>query len=297
MANPAASDFARLMAEANGRMGASSPPVDETSGTRCGNSQRVVASAGGVADGLLHPTFTVFERVFRKLPPRGSGNASRSSPVVFELGSFQVEASRTLAIGDYEFLPFRLGGVGGSDPVPLEDGRLSSSIGFDLTISQTLGTETSYDLLPTEPQIDGQEGFFGQPQIPSPFPSLQGAPSGLPALAPNLSSPTFAFDPGDAAAAFTPPLAPNDPTIFRRKRSSLNNTPRGAATLPQRRARMGAPDLPFTLYGQSGQTVQLRAVLYEPLVVPIAYFQARISGYYISANALASLLKGTAPCL
>ena len=262
---------------------ANSPTVDELGGARCKNSVRTVTAGGDVAQRLQHPSFEVFERVYRKLPPSGILTASPDRPSTFEIGAFQVENQKTLAITTYEFLPFVQGGIGGAQP--LSDGAESTSIGFDINVSNTLNVDSAYQLVPTPTQA-AQQAAWGDAQFE-----------------PVITNQVDLQSPAAVAQAFGPtgPLIPSSGPVFNptdqtRANSFVKSAPRGSATLPQQRARMGSTEQPFTIYVPSTSAVQLRAIVYNPVTVPIAFFQARISGFMLDANVAAAVLEGLKPC-
>lgn len=107
---------------------------------------------GDVMRRLQHPAFTTLERMQRIGPPTSgawfSPQVSLSNTVQFELVNFEVPRGQQAWVFDYEFQVYRQSGVDPGDIVKAEEGRYSSSIGFDVTVDgQRIGA-IQYGLVP-----------------------------------------------------------------------------------------------------------------------------------------------------
>lgn len=68
-------------------------------------------------------------------------------------------------------------------------------------------------------------------------------------------------------------------------------SPAGLSLLPPRSTRQGDPELPFTIYGKEGQGVNVSAVVYRRISMPIVALTASVQGYLISQQVGESLLQ------
>jgi len=99
-----------------------------------------------------------FEQLYRKLPPRGMYSATPTKPVTFTMGSFQVPKSMVLVIVDYNFDIYRFSGAAASDFVPIETNRLSTQVGWDITVDQVRQGQLSYQIIPSV-QTQAEQSF------------------------------------------------------------------------------------------------------------------------------------------
>lgn len=117
---------------------------------------------GDVIRRLEHPAFTTLERMRRIGPPVNGAwfnpNVSPQSPVQFEILSFKVPRGQQAWVFDYSFSLYRQSGVDPGDLVKAEDGRFSSSIGFDVTLDGQRVGAIQYGLVPI-PQPLGRPQF------------------------------------------------------------------------------------------------------------------------------------------
>lgn len=139
----------RLMRDAlgpPGRIEAGPPGMGEAPPTL------VHEPGGDVLRRLEHPAFTTLERMRRVGPPTNgswfSPQVSQQNVVQFELVNFEVPRGQQAWVFDYQFSIFRQSGVDPGDIVRAEDGRFSSSVGFDVQIDgQRIGA-IQYGLVP-----------------------------------------------------------------------------------------------------------------------------------------------------
>lgn len=228
-----------------------SPAVGSVSG--CADATRTVIAGGAMGQMLMHPSFVPFQLTFRKLPDDGVYNASKTRQYAFEIGSFTVPTNMTLAVAEYSFLPYRLSGIAPGEAVPLEPGRLSLDVAYDLNISQTRKGNIKTELIP---------------QLPSPSGNAF------------LSSPTV----GGGSESFNVNV-----------KSGLSNFGDGLM-IQDFKKQQGPEKFPFTYYVNSNQAVQMRVIVFDTITIPIAFFEAVLSGYLMPQNTLESMLEGVAPC-
>lgn len=257
-------------------------------GTVCGDSTRVHLAGGEVVSKLLAKAFMPFERLYRKeVPPGAYLNASPRSPVTWELGAFAVPDQQALIVADYRFTAYRVG-PGAGDPIPLEPERLSTSLGYVIGGRSMAQINAQLQLVPTPPQSQQQQVLNQNTlQVPwSPLPTPTGLLAG------------FGF--GLTGPASQPPGSfpgyPENPTVFNQAAGVVQSPSTGSPVLPQTSLRVGARDMPFTLYFESSDSVQLLATVYKPLSTPLAYIEGQVSGFLINGNTLEALLQGVRPC-
>lgn len=263
----------------------SQPANGEGGVATCGRQTqalRVIQSGGDFAKAIRHPIFTPLEQLWRKLPDDGIFEATPSNPSMIEIGAFQVPANQSLILGEFVFQPFRYNGVIANDLLPLEQQRLPTAIGYDLNFSQFRKGNLTFEIIPTNAPQNSRAAFLN----PNPFTTI-------------LQGPTVQFDPGPIADLYDEePDVPDTPdAIFNRAQSTPTSSPAGAALIPPtERSGQGPENFPFTYIVNENDVVQIRVYIFQPLSVPIAFFQASISGYLVSTQRLEMLLKGMEPC-
>lgn len=247
---------------------------------------RTIPAGGDVTALLLHPSFTPFERVFRKLPEEGLFQASPSRPYTFEMGSFHVPKTMALAIAEYRFDVYRFG-VAPFDQIPLERRRFPLAIGYDITINQYRQGNLQIDILPVPAPT--QQTAFDQ------------IPTGGTVTTGKSVNPLDLFDE-------VPTTVPTVQTIYDTtslggvndaalSQAFVNTVGAGNALLPQNQdPTQGPTRFPFTYYAKENQAVQLRAAIFNPITIPIAFFEAMLLGYLMPLNTLEAMLSSVAPC-
>lgn len=217
----------------------------------------LVHEAGGdTVSGLLHPAFTVLERLYRTLPEGGwfSPSVSPASPVQFQMGSFTVPPNLTLWLTDYEFSVYRPSGIDPGDFLRAAEGRYSNVMGFDITIGGQRLSNLSYQLDPAPVTLSRQ-----------------------------------AFEPPPGARAVQAQFDRASVNSFASTASP------GTSLLPPWDKTQGPRGGPFTfVVGQGGQ-VNLNCVIFNTIPSPIAAVQGRCAGYLINENVSDSLLNRVRP--
>jgi hypothetical protein len=222
---------------------------------RKGDIQRVQLAGGLLDTYAMDPNSVPLEYVFRKLPPLGLFTATSQRPVRFKMGSFEVPNSMTFLMLDTWYAIFRPSGVVPDDFVLLEDRRLSTSIGWDITVSSK------------------HQGNFHYESIPSPVIPLGSQ-----------------FNPVPQTG-----IATDDQ--FNTARQASNQVPGGGALAmsPQRHHRDGLMQVPYSWVAQSNEIVEMFAIAFNPVPIPVAFFESSITGVLLSSNAATEFLKGTRP--
>jgi hypothetical protein len=224
-----------------------------------GEAPSLVQMPGGrTIDELLHPSFSIFEQLYRALPEEGwfDPNVSPTSPVQFQLGAFEVPKNQALWLFDYEFSVFRPSGVDPGDFVEAARGRFSNVMGFDVTLSGQRKGNLSYQLDPAPVGLTRQE----------------------------FEAPIGTSRPA-AAAAFN----------RARANSFASTASPGTSLLPVRPNTQGPRGGPFTFIVGEGSQVALNCVIFNTVTAPLAAIQGRQAGYLVHQNLSESLLNRVRP--
>lgn len=240
-----------------------SPDEGEATGWGCDAAQRVQLAGGALNTLLVHPMVSPFEQLYRRLPSEGmfSAGVSPERPFVFELGAFRVPDTFDLLLFDLRPDIYRFQGVDPGDTVPVENRRFSSLMGFELTVDQRHLGNVRFEIDPIPIQQTTQ------------------------AFAPEIRSSEF------SQVLNTPPAKFN----IAASNSFANAAGAGLSLLPQRPQRYGALSVPFTLYVRSGQTVQVRCVIFRPIPSPIAFVEYDIAGLLLPDEWVSSMTECMKP--
>lgn len=211
---------------------------------------------GDIVQGVVHPAWSIIERLFRALPEESwfDPNVSPSSPVQFELGSFTVPANQEFWLFDYEFSVYRQSGIDPGDMVRAEDGRFSGVMGFDLTFGGRRLSDLLYQLDPVSVTLQRQS--FDPP------------------IGQRARQDQF-----DRAAA----------------QSFASTASPGTSLLPVRPNVQGARHAPFTLIAGQGTRVSLSVVIFKTVQTPIVTIQGTMGGFLIHTQVSQSLLNRIRP--
>jgi hypothetical protein len=234
--------------------------------SECG-SFRVQFAGSWLLQLANHPTTTPFERVFRKLPQDGIFAASPERPNVIELGVFTVPVSMVLLILDWRFDIYRPNGAIVGDVVPIEERRLALQIGWDVVFSGKRTANIEYEITPAPPTTS------------------------------SLAAYTSNFNPGIIPDNGPIPAASQDE--FDRIRFLQTQEPAGpgGSLLPQRHRLDVQPQMPFTYIVEANQRVQFLNIAFQPVPIPIAFFEAEFSGLLLGANAFKQFIEASNPCV
>lgn len=118
---------------------------------------------GDLLTKLLHPESRPFERMRRVLPEDSWFDAAVTprSPIQFEIDAFAVPKGTMYLMFSYRFTPYRFSGVDPGDIIPVESGRFSNLLGFDLLIDGQRMGNVQYGLDPVPVTL--QRRSFAQP--------------------------------------------------------------------------------------------------------------------------------------
>jgi len=273
-------ELAQRFLEANPGLQVGHAPPRPEPASHCATP--VVQAGGALASLLMHPSFVPFEQLYRKLPEEGMFSATPQRNFKFELGAFQVPGQMTFAFVDYSFRVYRLSGAAPGDTVPLESGRLSTLMGFDVTIDAYRKGNLQYQLDPT-PIEATKEAYVPPPSagtIASGSFGQGGTRTGIAAIAPS-APPQGASQVQFNAAPFARSAAPGGA---------------GLSLMPQRSERQGPLPLPFTYLVESNQRVQFQCTIFKSIPIPLAFFEVDVTGLLIPSNVVASLMHGLRAC-
>lgn len=229
-----------------------------------------VSIAGGLANQLmLHPSTIPFDRLWRRTPSPGmtSGALSPEKPFWCELGAYKVPDNMMLLIFDTRPDVYRPSGVAVGDAFPVISRSLSNVLGFTLTVDARVQGNIEFQLQPAPVVMSSQQAYPGGTGFNQAVQTVYGTVQ-QPSQFINSTQLALAQAGAFAGAAGS-----------------------GLATQPQCPDRYGARDLPFTLYAESGQTVQSRCVVWQPLPIPIAFIEYRCSGLLIPQNIAKQMLE------
>ena len=250
-------------------LGEAPPPAPYPGeGATCG-ADRVHLAGGALNSLLVDPSVVPFEQLYRRLPEEGMflDSVNPEQPFSFELGAFRVPNNFTLLLFDLRPDIYRFSGVDAGDTVPVESRRFSSIMGFQISVDQRQPGNLLYQLDPVPIQTFTQA--FTTPGV-----ALGDFP---PALAAALGAAQGSRFNIAAASSF----------------ASASGA--GQSLLPQRPTRPGPLSVPYTLYAHSGQTVQIRCVIFNPIPSPIAFIEYDIAGILLPEVYLNSLRECMKP--
>jgi hypothetical protein len=221
-------------------------------------AHRVLLAGGAIQGLIMHPSITPFEQLFRRLPEEGmfAVGVSPEKPFSFELGAFRVPGNMALMLFDLRPDIYRFSGIDAGDFVPVEARRFGSIMGFEITVDQKQPANIQFQVNPVPIQR-------GTPQAYT-VPIGQGA---QPQSAVNIAT----------ASAFGTAAGP------------------GLSLMPQRPTRYGPLSVPFTLFARSGQTVQVRCIIFRRIPSPIAFIEYDIAGMMMPEQTLDAMLGCMSP--
>lgn len=245
--------------------------------------QRVLQAGGELAAKLAHPAFVPFEKLYRKLAGAGIFTATPQNKLVIELGSFQVPQGMTFAMVDYRFDIYRQSGAAAGDWVPIEARRLSGQIGYDYQIADYRDANIEYQLQPTPA---ASPSTFGDPQVTGGV--IAAGAEYNQTMPPQIGNPFF---PPSAAPTF--PSAADFAMARATQTSSTGGI--GTALLPQRTERLGPLSMPFTDLVRESERILFKAVVFNPVPIPIVFFEVDVTGILMPANVLTSLYDQMVP--
>lgn len=225
-----------------------------------------VMFAGGQLGSYVTPTsITPFEALYRRLPQSGVFTATPAEPVIFDMGSFRVPEGMSLVMLDYRFDIYRPSGTTAGDFVPLEDKRLSTNVGWDISSDGVRQGNTHYEISPIPPQ-ENSPAFRSNPN-PGFIPGGPGSP---------------ASDAQFEQARFT---------------QAQSSSGDGLSIMPQRHHREGLLHVPASWVLKSGSNITLTCRVIRGIPIPIAFFEAEIFGFLLPTLHMEAIQKATASCI
>lgn len=256
------------------------------------HADRVVQAGGALASHLLPTNATPFSRLSRAVPGGGMFIASRRQPSTQVITSFIVPQGMSLALCGATIRPYVFDPLAPGDARPLEERRLSSSLGYDLTFSVggRLGNLQA-GLIPNPAAIGAQPAFPVQPASSVGFPALPRVPT-------NGQS-SVELQTAYGPLVLPPQQLPGIPEQGQNINPNQFVTAAGAggALQPQTQdPKQGPEDMPFTYFVHESESVTLSAVAYAPIRIPLAYLEGVLVGYLMPKSNLEALMAQMRPC-
>ena len=233
-----------------------STPLAGASAAFC-SVDRVVLAGGQLSSYVTPESIVPVEMVYRTLPQDGIFTATPQAPLTFDLGSFRVPAEMSFVLLDYHFDIYRPSGTTPGDFVPVEDNRLSTNVGWDITSNGRRQGNVHYELNPLPPQLNAV--------------SFPGSTVGTPAT-----------------------QAQFDAVKFQLAQSSAGDA---LSIMPQRHHRQGILNCPAPWIHKSGSNVTLTCRVMRGIPIPIAFFEAEMFGYLLPTMHMDAIGKASAPCI
>ena len=281
------------MGQANSRALFEGGPKNQPGTFDC-DADRIIPAGGALASHLLHPDVKPFSRVRRILSSSGLYMATKKRPYQAVVFAYTVPHETTLALCGATTRPYTFDPLAAGDAIPLENRRLSLSLGYDLTFSTAgrLGNVQA-GVIPIEADIQANVAY---PNIPTQ--SVGFAP--LPSQSNNGEASVFLQTVNTAYGVSlfeqqqtdgTPGNAtPENPRQF-------VLTAGGSGVQPQDQDhKQGPEDMPFTYLVKEGESVTMSVVAFAPVRIPLAFIEAVLVGYLLPKTSLEALLQRMRPC-
>lgn len=267
--------------QANPRHSAEPAPAPQPTGAFVLGAHRFTLVGGELLSRIVDPQFTVFEQLYRRYPNEAVYAATPERNARFTLGTFQVPTAMAFVMTDYRFDIYRQNGATPGDYVPIEERRLSTQVGYDVSVNAFRRDNINYQLDPSAITAANKARAPGAPfggsiDNGATFNGLQPAPSGWP-----MSSPPRGSNAAQRARA--------------RQRAVTGPSGVGTATLPQRTEHVGARNLPYTMIVKETDVVSFDVVVWRPIPIPLAFFEVTCAGLLMPAQDLSSYLLGARP--
>lgn len=239
------------------------PGYDSGTLTPC-SVDRVVLAGGQLGSYLKPESIVPFEAVFRRLPIDGIFTATPAVTCQFEMGSVLVPDTMGFVVLDTRFAIYRPSGSAAGDFVELEDNRLSTQVGWDITANINRQGNYRFELNPIPPFDKTSPAY----QSTNNLGIIPGTPEGV------------ASDDVFAAARATQAQAAS---------SALS-------LMPQRHTRQGLLHVPAPWILHSNEDFIMSCTVFRAVPIPVAFFEAEVFGFMIPDQHLFEMQKAIAPC-
>lgn len=234
-----------------------SVPVPRAGTHLSGGVSKVVELAGPLADYGRCPELEHYEQVFRVLPNDSWFSVDRApnNPTQFEIGAFTSDKGRMIFIFDYSVRPFTFSGVTTTDYTPLDEGELGGAFGYSI-------------------QLGGRPPGVVRYRID--------------AVSSTINRAKFGFNKQGLSK-----VARVTPADFERVRAESFGaaTGFGGNIHPQAPGRFGARNVPFMLPLTDDLAFSITGVIFRQISIPLAFIEARVSGYITDAQSGKKLLE------
>ena len=228
------------------------PPWDDPPSAGQGGGRSQAPSQGRLSEvGAMlakwarNPDLKPYEELFRSEPNEAWFDSARDPdhPTQFEIATVRPEQGQSILLFDYSVVPYGFSGVSALDYEPLPDDLISGVFGYSIRVNNKEPGQLKYRLQPIPSTIRMQSLRFNQPKIQA---ALQ------------LTQDDFAISQANdyaSAAGF------------------------GTGLHPQTAAHYGARGVPFTEYVHDEEVLTIIGVVFRPVEIPLAFVQARVSGF------------------
>lgn len=211
-----------------------------------------VRLAGGEVAQRLVPDDCSLVHIVRRLSPESSWYAaslSATSPARFVIATERVPKGSEWLVRDYEFIPYAFSNNGGARPIL--DGSFSDVIGWQLTVqssNRSFFEGTDIELVPTT----------------------------------NAGVNTGASPTRTPSGAVRPTPLQNRQNAAQQGYASLASA--GGPVLLQEQQLVSPRDEFFARWAGNEAVVQMAMVLLGPIPTPLAFVEARLTGYQVASN-------------
>lgn len=217
-----------------------------------------VTEAGGLlAKYGKYPVFKVYEQLFRIEPNESWFDPARdpTRPTQFEIATVRADAGQVILLFDYSIRPYRFSGINSFDFVPMDEGRLSGSMGYVVQKNGQNPGNLEYRLDPLSSTLRRQALQFNR--------SLKRSIAQMTA----------------------------DDYAITASQSYASAAGYGTSLMPQSPRRFGAHNAPFLETIYEDEVFTFSGVVYRQIESPVAFVECRISGYKTSSNIAKRLLR------
>ncbi len=228
-------------------------------------TDRVVLAAGQLGSYLIPESLVPFEAVFRRLPLDGIFDATPSSPCVFEMGYVHVPETMGFVVLDTRFAIYRPSGTVAGEFVELEDNRLSTQVGWDITANANRQGNYRYELNPLPPALKTSPAYQSQPNL--------------------------------GIWSSSPPGTASEDEFAAARASQVQAPTSGLSLLPQRHTRQGLLHVPAPWILHSSEDFIMSCSVFRAIPIPIAFFESSVFGFLIPDQHLYAMQRSIAPCI
>lgn len=210
---------------------------------------------GALQPVILAERLQPYQRVFRS---QGDGSMyattiSPRRPFQFVIGEVNVPSSQAnfIFITDWHVRAFTFSGAAAEDTSELGPGSLTTKVGIDFLLGGDRPFSAAAQITPIPPEFKNETGL-----------------------------------------EFTNPRT-GQTSVYRRARASGFGAATGAgvALLPLTNDKIGSEEGPWSVVVRDGRNVRVALTVFEPLPLPVSFFEVKLAGYYLNQELGLQLLK------